>query len=498
MLDSSDGTFLRRETPHPGMFALPLVAILLSLAAAMPLLWFIGAFARLFHGTGAFALMVFAPEVLLALGLVAAAIVTYSSSEIVLTTRKLKFRTGFLARVAGEIGLESVEGLFIFESLLGRLFGFGTVTVTTVGGRQWKLPFIGRPQVFHALVQKAVASAKAGKEADAERRGSDFEVSLQLGAGGSRFLAPVLAVAITVLLFAGVGALMPPLLRTPAQTSVAGPFPIAAPIPQVTVPRVSVPMPLPALLQPAPQGNDLATIKAAAESGDPIAADKLGDTYWGRLDAENAVRWYRMAAANGIANSQYHLGNILLSWANSPVAKAEVRAQHADEGLLWLIKAANQGVKQAQVDLGMVYREGKFVTRDYSEAYKWFSVAAAGAGQLNLAANLGSLYRDQLMLQMSQAQIAEGNRRAATFAPNSGEDVTMPEPVYVREIKLAGLGGVAPRRFAIINGKTLAPGESATVKVAAREVAVRCVSIGERSAVVAIGDIPGTRELVLK
>ena len=99
---------------------------------------------------------------------------------------------------------------------------------------------------------------------------------------------------------------------------------------------------------------------------------------------------------------------------------------------------------------------------------------------------------------MSQVQVAEAKRRLAGFAPGAAENMAMPEPAYLKEIKLGGLGGVAPRRFAIINGKTVAPGELATVRVAARDVPVRCVSIGDRSVVVAIGDIPGTRELVLK
>jgi hypothetical protein len=221
--------------------------------------------------------------------------------------------------------------------------------------------------------------------------------------------------------------------------------------------------------------------------------------YWGRLDAENAINWYRKAAPHGIANSQYHLGNILLSWANSPVAKDQARAQHVDEGLPWLIKAANQGVRQAQVELGSVYRDGKFVARDLPEAYKWFSlVAAGGGGALDFAANLGKTYRDTLIMQMSQGQIAEGNRRMAGFVPNSGENVPLPEPAYVTQIRLSGLGGSPPRRFAIINGKTLAPGESATVRVAARDVPIRCISITDRSAVVTIADLPGTRELVLR
>ncbi len=86
----------------------------------------------------------------------------------------------------------------------------------------------------------------------------------------------------------------------------------------------------------------------------------------------------------------------------------------------------------------------------------------------------------------------------AEFTPNSSENVALPEPAYVKDIKLSGLGGTPPRRLAMINGKTLAEGESTIVRVAAREVPIRCVRIKERSALVTIGDMSETRELLLR
>jgi hypothetical protein len=51
--------------------------------------------------------------------------------------------------------------MFILEPLLGRLLGYGTVAVSTLGGLQFPLRFIGKPHVFHAALQRAVADAKA-------------------------------------------------------------------------------------------------------------------------------------------------------------------------------------------------------------------------------------------------------------------------------------------------------------------------------------------------
>jgi uncharacterized membrane protein YdbT with pleckstrin-like domain len=84
----------------------------------------------------------------------------YSKSEVTLTNRRLVFRTGFLSRRSGEVPLENVESIFISEPLLGRICGYGTVTVTTLGGAHFPLAFIGSPQSVHSTLQMAVLNAK--------------------------------------------------------------------------------------------------------------------------------------------------------------------------------------------------------------------------------------------------------------------------------------------------------------------------------------------------
>lgn len=86
--------------------------------------------------------------------------IAYLKSEIRLTNKRMIFRTGLLSRMSGDLPLENVESIFIIEPLIGRLCGYGTVTVTSVGGRTFPLRFIGSPQTFHATLQSAVAKAK--------------------------------------------------------------------------------------------------------------------------------------------------------------------------------------------------------------------------------------------------------------------------------------------------------------------------------------------------
>lgn len=100
------------------------------------------------------------PYSVVVVGLLLATWLSYSKSEVTLTSRRLIFRTGFLSRRSGELPLENIESIYISEPLLGRMCGYGSVTVTTVGGVAFPLWFIGCPQIFHSTLQKAVLDAK--------------------------------------------------------------------------------------------------------------------------------------------------------------------------------------------------------------------------------------------------------------------------------------------------------------------------------------------------
>jgi TPR repeat protein len=74
----------------------------------------------------------------------------------------------------------------------------------------------------------------------------------------------------------------------------------------------------------------LAELKAAAEKGDPIAQDQLGDVFQKSLDNTNAEKWYRQAAAKGVVNSQYKLGHILMIQTTYTTIKADARSSFGE------------------------------------------------------------------------------------------------------------------------------------------------------------------------
>ena len=96
----------------------------------------------------------------------------------------------------------------------------------------------------------------------------------------------------------------------------------------------------------------------------------------------------------------------------------------------WWRRAADRGNTSAQMKLAYVYGEGRGgAPRDYTEAYKWYDIAAAIVGakidELPVAAshdgekdNSKQLrYRDQVAKHMTSEQIAEAQRLAREWKP---------------------------------------------------------------------------------
>lgn len=81
-------------------------------------------------------------------------------------------------------------------------------------------------------------------------------------------------------------------------------------------------------------------------------------------------------------------------------------AQSYPEALAWYRRAAEQGEPRAQNNLGWMYGTGRGVPQDFAHAYAWYSIAAAG-GEDAARRN-----RDLLAAQMGAAQL-EGAQKLA-------------------------------------------------------------------------------------
>ena len=161
---------LKQERLHPAIFALPVVLFVAFLIPTIPLLFFLNTMGNMigqFSPQGPRShfpmlwLVLVAMDLFPALLYFIVILLAYQNSEITLTNKRLIYRTGFVARAAGELPLENVEAIFILEPLLGRLLGYGTVTVSSIGGLRLPLQYLAKPQVFQAVLQRAVAQAKS-------------------------------------------------------------------------------------------------------------------------------------------------------------------------------------------------------------------------------------------------------------------------------------------------------------------------------------------------
>ena len=85
-------------------------------------------------------------------------------------------------------------------------------------------------------------------------------------------------------------------------------------------------------------------------------------------DETEAVRWYQLAADQGLSQAQFNLGYAY------DVGQG-VRQDHT-QAFKWYRLAAAQGLVGAQFNLGLMYDTGKGVPQDDVQAYLWFTLAA--------------------------------------------------------------------------------------------------------------------------
>lgn len=86
--------------------------------------------------------------------------INYTSSEFAVTNKRVIIKVGFIQRRTLETMLGKVEGIGVDQTLLGRLLGYGTLTVTGTGGTKEPFPRIASPLEFRRQVQAQVSAAE--------------------------------------------------------------------------------------------------------------------------------------------------------------------------------------------------------------------------------------------------------------------------------------------------------------------------------------------------
>jgi hypothetical protein len=78
---------------------------------------------------------------------------TVRTSELVITDRRVLIKVGFIRRRTFEMFISKIESVGVFQSMMGRLFNYGTVEIRGTGGSSESFATIAAPLPFRDAIQ---------------------------------------------------------------------------------------------------------------------------------------------------------------------------------------------------------------------------------------------------------------------------------------------------------------------------------------------------------
>ena len=105
--------------------------------------------------------------------------ILYSSSEFAVTNKRVVMKVGFVRLRTLETLLSKVESIDVDQTVLGRMFDYGTIVVVGTGGSRESFNRIGKPLEFRRQVQASIAAreeigAPAARDASRKERKCPF------------------------------------------------------------------------------------------------------------------------------------------------------------------------------------------------------------------------------------------------------------------------------------------------------------------------------------
>jgi len=76
------------------------------------------------------------------------------TSEFVITNKRVVVKRGLWARTTFEMNLNKIETVNVDQSIWGRIFGFGTITIVGTGGTKEMAESISKPLEFRRKFQE--------------------------------------------------------------------------------------------------------------------------------------------------------------------------------------------------------------------------------------------------------------------------------------------------------------------------------------------------------
>lgn len=106
---------------------------------------------KLHPGIKLFALLIFLMGILK----FAQMMVVKVTTEIVVTTNRLIYKRGLVARNVGEMSIDRIESISVMQSVWGRIFNFGRLIIHGMGVGELIMPNLAEPIKFRRAIEKA-------------------------------------------------------------------------------------------------------------------------------------------------------------------------------------------------------------------------------------------------------------------------------------------------------------------------------------------------------
>lgn len=228
------------------------------------------------------------------------------------------------------------------------------------------------------------------------------------------------------------------------------------------------------------QLGEVPTLKRKAEAGDREAQVALGQALANRSRPADALDWYRKAAAQGSSTAAWLAGELLLFGKPANEDAQRVVAK-PEEGLALTYFAATNRNAEAWHNMSIALQRGLNGKTNNVEAYAWLRLYA----EMNPAPRKRELDTLALMLtvqELDHANAIAQNARSGKWPAYQVYHEYKTDP----RLKLSGLavGGRVP--MAIINRRTLAVGETASIVINGETLNITCVEINQNSVLVTI------------
>ncbi len=88
------------------------------------------------------------------------AVITRVSTELAVTSKRVIAKAGLIRRDTVELNHKKVESFNVYQSILGRIFGFGTLVINGTGGGKTPISNVDSPLVFRRKAMQTIDTSQ--------------------------------------------------------------------------------------------------------------------------------------------------------------------------------------------------------------------------------------------------------------------------------------------------------------------------------------------------